>query len=192
MSCLFLDKNKYYRLLYMFSKKICECAIRYYMIDDDMSSKEKIINIKIIFGISRTAFFRNFSDYKKNLLKTPNVKKSKYTKNILIYIKIYICRFKIINANRIIFLVKNIFNVTISPSYFYVLLNKIGLTNKKVYIKNQPYSHNDYESMKQNFYEKIKDIKKNKIMSIDETAIYLNCKNHYGWAKKKDANVLSR
>jgi transposase len=76
------------------------------------------------------------------------------------------------------------YNITISRSYFYVLLKKAGFTHKKVYIKKQPYANKDYEVMKENFYNKIANVGSDNIISIDETAIYLNCINNYGWAAK--------
>jgi hypothetical protein len=78
-------------------------------------------------------------------------------------------RNKIINAKRIISLIKQKFNVSLSLSYFYSLLKKMKLTNKKVYIKKQPYSNKEYDLMKKKFFEQIKHIDKNNIISIDET-----------------------
>ena len=44
--------------------------------------------------------------------------------------------------------------------------------------------------MKKNFFQQIKQIDKDKIISIDETAIYLNSKNNYGWAKKGSKCII--
>ena len=122
----------------MVSNEIYQCVVRYYKLNNEMSSNERIDNIKIIFGISRASFFRHFKEKnKKKLLcgKNKRNRKSKYTMDILNFIKRYLNRFKIINANKVILLIKNNFDVTISRSYFYVILMKIGFTYKKMYIK---------------------------------------------------------
>lgn len=109
-------------------------------------------------------------------------------------------RNKIINAKRIISLIKEKFDVSISLSYFYSILKKLEITNKKVYIKKQPYSNKKYDLMKKKFFKQIENINKDTIISIDETAIYLNSKNNYGWAikgskciiKEKNKNIYQR
>jgi transposase len=168
----------------MKSEEFYESAIRYYNLDDGVNSEGKINNINIIFGISRTSFFRHLKDHNEMVIKQPNSRKSKYTNDILNYIKRYVCRFKTINVNKIMLLLEENYDITISRAYVYVLLNKIGLTYKKMYIKKQPFSDEDYKSMKDIFYKKIENIGKDNIISIDETAIYLNCKNRHGWAMK--------
>jgi transposase len=160
-----------------------------------MTCEAKIKDIKTIFGISRASFFRKLKTHKgttttkrvsgsKCSKKVQNTRECKCNKNIYNYIKRYVCRFKIICRYKLISSIKNIFNVTISRSYYYKLLEKVGLTNKKLYIKKQPYPNEDYEEMKEIFYNKINDIGKDAIISIDETAIYLNCKSRRGWALK--------
>jgi transposase len=132
--------------------------------------------------------------------KKQHTRKSKCTQDILDFIKRYVCKYKIINAVHIRSIIENTFDVSISRSYFYIILNTLELTYKKIYIKKQPFLDVDYESMKIIFYEQINAIKKDNIISIDETAIYLNCKNNYGWAQKgckciikeKDKNIFQK
>lgn len=106
------------------------------------------------------------------------------------FIKIYVLRNKIINAKRIIFLIKDKFNVTMSLSYFYSYLKKINLTHKKVYLKKQPYSNKKYKIIKNIFFKQIKNIDKDEIYSIDETAVYLNSINNHGWAIKGQKCII--
>jgi hypothetical protein len=70
----------------MISKEVYECAIRYYEINTEMSSKEKINNIKIIFEISQTSFFRYLKDSKKtnnNSKRNPKRDRRSRYKNII-------------------------------------------------------------------------------------------------------------
>ena len=46
----------------------------------------------------------------------------------------------------------------------------MNLTYKKIYIKKLPFSNKEYSIMKKNFFTKVNEINKNKIISIDETA----------------------
>jgi putative transposase len=187
LSCLI-----FYLTIYMFSKELCQSAINYYRLHTELSSKKRIDNINTIFGISRASFFRIFKKHakpiefssKNNSKRDNKNRKCKYNKKILNFIKRYVCKIKTINATHLISLLKNIYNIKISRSYLYALLKKLGVTHKKVYIKKQPFSIKEYITIKNNFYEKIDAIGEDKIISIDETAVYLNSKNDYGWALK--------
>ena len=55
-------------------------------------------------------------------------------------------------------MIKNNFSISISQSYFYVLLHKLDLSYKKIYIKKQPYLDCEYSSMREIFYEQINNI----------------------------------
>lgn len=66
----------------------------------------------------------------------------------------------------------------------------MNITNKNIYIKKQPYSNKEYGSLKKNFFKQIECIGKENIISIDESAIYLNSKNNYGWAIKGSKCII--
>jgi hypothetical protein len=150
----------------MILKEVYECAFKYYKFHKEITKAQRIDNIKKLFGISRASFFRNLKNNNNDEKPITKNRKKKYNEKILKYIKMYVCKNKLININHLFSLIKDKFKicpavyhheVMINPadrkpqyhevilsfpdpsrSYFYVLLNKLNLTNKKVYIKNQP------------------------------------------------------
>jgi hypothetical protein len=46
----------------MFSQETYKYAFKYYELHNELTSKERITNIILIFGISRASFFRNYKN----------------------------------------------------------------------------------------------------------------------------------
>jgi len=107
----------------MFSEETIKYAIRFYEIYDTVPSAERISKINQIFDISQTSFFRHYMEYKDNLNKenpneptekTPKERKRKCTDQILKYVRIIMNLHKTISIKRVIYLIKDKYNVSIS------------------------------------------------------------------------------
>lgn len=169
----------------MFSEEIVSSSIKYYELHSELNSKDRINNIEIIFGMKGSTFYDHYKIYKNKIPKADRkTKGSKITPEILEYIKLTIENQKIICVKNIIKSIENIHDTTISKSYFYEILDKLKYTHKKVYIRNNPYEGEDFENMKKDFFGTIKKLDINSIISIDETAIYIDSYGNYGWAIK--------
>src|SRR5437762_2689335 len=82
--------------------------------------------------------------------------------------------------------IKSIFGVANSTFYMWLRQYK----KKKFELKS---TKNEKKKLKQELFKKIKDISKDDIISIDETAIYLNCKLDHGWSVQgKDCIVIDK
>ena len=57
----------------MISKELYKCAIKYYTIHKELNTETKISNINLIFGISKTSFYRFFKN--NNEINNKNKKK---------------------------------------------------------------------------------------------------------------------
>jgi transposase len=166
----------------MYSKEICESCIKYYDLHVELTIRERITNIKQIFNIGRTTFYKILKNGFEP--KFPKSKSSKVNDKVSNFIKRYVGKQKIIDVSKVLSIIQTNYGIKISQSYFYVILKKLNLTHKKVYIKKQPYSNKKYKSLVNKFYHQINELDQGKIISIDETAIFLNSKNNYGWAMK--------
>lgn len=178
----------------MFSKEIIEASIKYYDLHNDLSSNDRIKNISIIFGIKASAFYEHYKN-NKNGIQTKERKKreSTITPEILDYIKETINSTKTICVKKMIEKIDTKYDVSISTSYFYDILEQLNYSHKKVYIKHCPYEAEDFEDRKKEFFEKITKLDINSIVSIDETAIYLDSHGNYGWALKgQKCELISR
>jgi transposase len=80
--------------------------------------------------------------------------------------------------------------VNISRSSVYKVLADSKITYKKLYVKNDPYSHHKKEKLKKELFEKINNVNSNDIISIDETSIEINMRPHYGWSKRNTKCII--
>ncbi len=140
-----------------------------------------------IFSVSKSCIYEWIKLYKNKLLtKSTNIRTT-YERSINDEIEKYIV---IYVEKRINFIhknlkrcVKRIFNVNISKSSIYRILKKHNFTNKKI--------HKKYTLTKPNIVEeinilknKVNDIGKNKIISIDESSFDTHICPLTGWSKK--------
>lgn len=182
------------------------CSIKYYILyyDSKLKNSEDLVQkIFIIFGASRSSFFgwlKNYREGTLKLAKSKRIKKNhKLVPEICSFIKNTINDCKTMTIKEICYLIKYKFNKKISSKSIYRFLKINNITYKKVYIKNNPIEKKKLNLLRNNFNKKITYVKKNKIISIDETAIYLNCNPSYGWAQRgekciilKNTNLISK
>lgn len=144
--------------------------------------KLTIKNILKMCNICRKTFYNWRKLYKNNnldVIKKYN-KTSKFTSNLLKYIKNKIIRKKILNIHKLIKIIKKKFNIIVSRSSIYNILKLLNITYKRAYIKNLPDKKKNKKKVKK-LLTKVKKINKNKIISLDETSIEINMKPLYGW-----------
>jgi len=130
-------------------------------------------------------FFRHYKNHKNNVQKEERKKReSKISQPIIDYLIDIVQRDKYISIDKMISEIFDCFHVEISRSYTYEIIHRLNYTYKKVQIRNQPYSNEEFSVMKEAFFKKIEGIDIGKIISIDETSICLHSKNSYAWALK--------
>lgn len=181
----------------MHDKNIKIYSIKYYLCHYNSklkNSNDLIQKIYIIFNVPRSTFYGWLNDHTQGILKltiNKRIKKNyKLTDEICSFIKDIINDCKTITIKEIVTLIKLKFNKKISIQSIYKFLKINKLTYKRVYIKNNPIKQKRLKSLRYNFIKKIKYTKRNKIISIDETAIYLNCNPSHGWAKRGEKCII--
>lgn len=80
-------------------------------------------------------------------------------------------------------LIKNKFKVDLTKMTIYRVINNNNITRKKLRKRYYPQKKDEKKDLEE-YYSKIKKINKRKIISIDETSIYLNMTLGYGRSKK--------
>jgi transposase len=134
--------------------------------------------IKIYYNKKTNIF--DFSSYKTNF-KYNNLK-------ITNQLEVFVINSIDVNNNFNIKKIKNnikiSFNITLSKSSIYHILHKNNLTYKKIYVKNNPYSDEKNQTLKDELKNKISNIDINNIISYDEMSIYINQKPYKGWSQK--------
>lgn len=118
--------------------------------------------------------------------------KKKCNDQIIDLVKSYIDKHITVNIKYVIRMIKKKYNVVIKKSSIYKIFSKLGYTHKKVKIKkvsNKSYEEHikEVNNIKKNINEEIK--KGTNILSLDESAFYLNMSEHYGWSKKGEACI---
>jgi transposase len=145
--------------------------------------------MKTIFNVSLSTIYTWLPKYITNLTNISSLYKptqrifkitpemEKFIVNITIKNKIERC--KTIRKH-----VMDKFNINLSVKSVCNILRKNNITNKKTYRKINKLSIEEFNKRKIIMSDKITEIGKNNIISIDEMAIYLNDFPSYGWAKK--------
>lgn len=144
----------------------------------------KIKEILSLFSISNGSLYRWIKLYEKNELteKKKYTKSSKYTPSIKCFIRWYATKYCNFDYKKLIVALKKKYLIEASKSSIYEILKNMRITRKKirkrVIIKNEI----DHNKKKAKFIEKIKNIPKNKIISIDETSFDTHIDSLYGWS----------
>ncbi len=173
------------------------CSIKYYLCYYSSilkNSNDLIQKIYIIFDVPRSTFYGWLKNYNEGILTLPKSerirKNHKLTDEICSFIKNTINDYKTITINEIATSIKLKFNKKISTKSIYKFLKINKITYKRIHIKNNPIKKKKLRIHRHKFIKKIKCIKRNKIISIDETAIYLNCNPSYGWAQRGEKCII--
>ena len=146
------------------------------------NKRKNISDILTIFKISKSSLYNWIQLFKIHKLshKKKYKKKSKITPEIKCYIRAYVLRKKVFMYKKILSIIKKKYKIIISKTTLYNILNKLNITRKryntKFIYKNIQAHREDIKKFKQ----KIKKIKLNQIISIDETSIDTNIHNIYG------------
>lgn len=146
-------------------------------------------NMKTIFNVSLSTIYTWLPKYITNLtnissLYKPTQRISKITPEIEKFIVDITIKNKIERCKTIRKHVMNKFNVNLSVKSVCNVLHKNNITKKKVYRKINKLSVEEFTKRKEIMFNKITEIGKDNIISIDEMGIYLNDLPSYGWAKK--------
>ena len=105
------------------------------------------------------------------------------TDDIIKFIKEQIRKEPTIILTQLKKLVKNKFKVDLTKMTIYRVINDNNITRKKLRKRYYPQKKDEKKDLEE-YYSKIKKINKRKIISIDETSIYLNMTLGYGRSKK--------
>jgi len=150
------------------------------------TKKYTVKELLLIFNISRSSLYNWLKLYNNDELieKKKYIKVSKYT----IEIKDYICKYIIkkinFDCNKLIRLINNKFNIDSKKSKIYDILKERNITRKRIKIKTKICNKAKITKNKKDLAKKIKIIKKENIISIDESSIDTHINAQYGWSSK--------
>lgn len=162
----------------LFRKKVVE----YYLYQN-----KTIKSTLKIFGISKSSLFNWKNKYESNML---NEKEKYYKVNLKIDSSIKTFIYDIINKNTnfnyliILSKIKAKFNLQISKSSLYNIINELNFSKKRIRKKPIYGDLNKLKIRKKNFKKQIKKIRIDKIISIDETSVDSSVIDNYGWSSK--------
>jgi len=144
-----------------------------------------VVNIKYLYKICKSTLFNWINLYKQNKLnnKKKYKKRSKFTLQIKRYIKKYVIRRINFKYKLLIKQIKLKFKKIISKSSIYNILKELKITKKKKKIRKKRI-YGDRNKLKEKiikFKNKVKDIDKNNIISIDEVGFNTTICSDYGW-----------
>lgn len=142
-----------------------------------------------VFGCCKSSLQRWVERY----YETGDVKRKDYkernsiiTKDILKFLRSEIDNNPTVNLMKLKKKIIKKFKLRISKSYIhYIITNKLGYTNKQLRVKYFP--EKKLQTIKKDmikFYEELQEIGMKNIISIDESAFYLNMTKHFGKSKK--------
>ena len=160
----------------IFKKRVCE----FY---NNNKNKITIKELVKIFNISIGSLYNWLKQYNNNSLqeKKKYIKCSKYTPIIKSYIKSYILQYPSFDYIVLMKKVMRKFNITISKTSLYEIINKLNFTRKKFKLRIIP-NKNKYENNIKAFKKKVNKIPLNNIVSIDETSIDTHIHPNLGWS----------
>lgn len=97
-----------------------------------------------------------------------------------LYIITYVLKYKQVNCNRLISLIKLKFDKEISKSSIYKTLKNNNISRKKIKTRIIIKNKRKHNKLKKIFKNKIKKINLDNIISIDETSIDTHISSKYG------------
>ena len=158
-------------------------------------SKEcNIMDILRIFGISKSSLYNWILLYKNNNLsdKPRYNKYSKYTDEVEKYICNYVLKRINFNCDKILKMIKKRFNISGSKSSIYSILKKNNITRKRINVKTKICSDRNIKRKIKDLSDKIGLIKKENIISIDESSFDSHINSHYGWNIKGEQLIVNK
>ena len=145
---------------------------------------EKTFNICISTFYNWLYLFKNLSskDFKNFFMN--KTRKCKITKEYIEYLLNLVKIDTFIRARGIKNKLKDKFNISISESSIRTILQKNGITFKKIYKQINPYSEKELKKQQKILKNKINKAGLNNIKSIDEFSIHFNEQPKYTWSPK--------
>jgi transposase len=146
----------------------------------------KISDILRIYNISNGSLYNWVKCDKTNSLKEKASynKTSKYTPAIKCYIRSYVLKRKVFDYNKLIKLIQKKYNIKASKTSIYDILKCMDLTRKRIHKKYLYGNQLLHKEKLEKFKSQIKSIKRDDIISIDETSIDTRMLPLYGWNVK--------
>lgn len=154
------------------------------VIDFHLNNKQFSIKyITKIFGISKSSFYNWLKLHNNNALveKKKYIKKPYFSQKIIKHIVMYVTKHHIFSLIKILNIIKHKFNIHISKSSVYNILNKNNVTYKKFSSRFILTNKKKFLDKKSNFINYVKNIKHTDIISIDECSIDTHICPKYGW-----------
>ena len=147
------------------------------------TKKYTVKKLLSIFNISRSSLYNWIKLYDNNELseKQKYTKTSKYTIDIKDYICKYVLKKINFDCNKLIRLINKNFNIDSKKSKIYEILKESNITRKRIKIKTKICNKLEITKKKKDLAKKIKTIKKENIISIDESSFDTHINAHYGW-----------
>lgn len=157
-------------------------AVKYYLKSGSYRKTCKIFDCK---KSSLSLWVKKYQKNKKIQRKKRIPKKRKVTEDIMKFVKEHIYSKPNVTLKQLSKLIKQKYKVKLHYTTVYKIIKELGITRKKLRKRYYPFKKKDQELDNLiEFYEEILDIDKKKVISIDETAIYLNMTLGYGRSKK--------
>ncbi len=156
-------------------------VVEYYL---KCNEKDRINKILKIFKISNGSLFNWLKLYRSNNLTKIAIKKTKFTPNLKCYIRNYVISRINFDYKRLIKLIKKRYNIIISKSSIYNILNKMNITQKKIIKKIIVKNKKEHRLNKRKFVKIVSKVDVNKIISIDEVSFDSYLSSDYGWSNR--------
>jgi transposase len=134
-----------------------------------------------VFNISKQSIYNWKAN--KNNTGTYKTRDSKYTPEIRIFIRQYVISKINFSMNTLISKIQKKFKIYSSKSSIYNILKTLHITNKKIRKKTILKNTKFIKQQILHFKKNIKNIPKNKIISIDESSYDTHLSPNYGWSK---------
>lgn len=150
------------------------------------SNKYTIKELLSIFNISRGTLYNWVKLYDNNELgeKKKYNKVSKYTNDVKEYICDYVLRKINFDCNKLIRLINKRFGIDSKKSMIYNILKDRKISRKRIKVKTRICKKLELRKKKKELQKQINTIKKENIISIDESSIDMHTHSQYGWSKK--------
>ena len=153
-------------------------------------------HIAIFYGISKQSIY-NWIYGKINLSKNnkriyvKSTTKSQYEQKYIDYLLKYVSEHSQFIIKDLMNHLNLLFGIKLSRQIIYMILKSNNITRKRIQINKYPHSNEQYEFDLKKLKKEISN-KKNRIISINETAIEINEIHNYGWSKKGKRCIIKK
>lgn len=144
-----------------------------------------------IFECSKSSLQRWLTRYNntKKLTRKQTKNKHKITNEIINFVKQYIYQYPNIILNELTKIINKKFKKKYNYMVIYKLVKKLNISHKLLRNKYFPQKGDENQELLE-YYNSLLKYKINKIISIDETAFYINMNKERGWSKKGTRAII--